>query len=244
MKLCCAVEPWLYCTTWVPISTTCAPPTEKAGKRGYPPLCAIDKLGTTRSRELACAITALGGGKLDFLPYVDPRVGKGDTLYPYTDQEDELIERLITILNTEKPDAVITHGSNGEYGHPAHLLCHRAMKTAIERLPAPKPYMYTFQAAFAGHPKPRIQNQDDPAHLVVDISTVFDIKLAATLCHRTQHALFIRRPSEAAGRMVTIPEVILNMESLHRVFPPVEVSPHDPLANLLKTSNTLIKYPM
>ncbi len=216
----------------------------EGGEAGSPPLCTSDNLGTTRSQELVCAVAALGGGRLDFLPYVDPRVGESDMLYPFTDQENELIKRLISILTVEKPDIVITHGSNGEYGHPAHLLCHRAMKTVVERLKKHKPFLYTFQAAFEGHPKPRIQNQDDPAHLVMDISTVFDKKLAATLCHRTQHTLFIRRPSEAAGRVVTIPEIILTLESLHRVFPPVvEGYLTDPLANLLKNSDTLIVYP-
>ena len=35
-----------------------------------------------------------------------------------------------------------------------------------------------------------------------------------------QHALFIRRPSEAAGRRMTVNEIVIGEESLHRVFRP------------------------
>jgi hypothetical protein len=55
----------------------------------------------------------------------------------------------------------------------------------------------------------------------VDTAPVYDQKLWATLCHRTQHALFVRHSSEEAGRSLTVPEVVVTLESLHRVLPPV-----------------------
>ncbi len=152
----------------------------EGGKSGNPALCPPQELGKLRSQELRCAIDALGGGSLEFLPYVDPRVGPEDTLYPFTENINELVSRIVNILETDKPDAIITHGSNGEYGHPAHILCHKAMKQAIERLTSVKPLFYTFQAAHPNHPKPRIMNQDDPAHLVINVENVLDQKIAAT----------------------------------------------------------------
>lgn len=213
----------------------------EGGETGTPPLCSREELGAVRSKELACAVEALGGGRLEFLPYIDPLVGEGDTLYAFTDKVDELVERLASLLLAEKPDAVLTHGSSGEYGHPAHLLCHTAMLAACAKLPGDKPLLYTFQAAFEGHPKPRTMNKDDKAHLVLDISRVMEKKLAATLCHRTQNALFVRRPSLAAGRTLSIPEVMIGVESLHRLYPPAEGSLTDRLADLLFASGAVLQ---
>jgi len=212
----------------------------EGGETGTPPLCPREELGAVRSQELACAVEALGGGTLDFLPYADPLVGEGDTLYAFTDKVDELVARLVSLLQSEMPDVVLTHGSSGEYGHPAHLLCHTAMLAAFEELLAGKPLLYTFQAAFSGHPKPRTMNENDEAHLVLDVNQVMEQKLAATLCHRTQHALFVRRPSLVAGRALSIPEIMIGVESLHRVYPPVNSSLSDPLSDLLRSSGAVL----
>jgi hypothetical protein len=61
-------------------------------------------------------------------------------------------------------------------------------------------------------------------------------KIQAALCHRTQHALFVRRSSQEAGRKLNVPEVITTLESLRRVIPPVDGELQDPLAQMLKTA--------
>ncbi|MGD9350574.1 MAG: hypothetical protein PVF71_13020, partial [Desulfobacterales bacterium] len=38
----------------------------------------------------------------------------------------------------------------------------------------------------------RILNQDDEADIIVDTSPWHDTKVAAALCHKTQHAMFLR----------------------------------------------------
>ena len=86
-----------------------------------------------------------------------------------------------------------------------------------------------------GHPRPRLANQDDPAHLVLDIRPVLAQKTAAALCHRSQHALFVRRSSKLAGRQLSVPEVLMTLEGLHRAYPPVpHDQPEDALFNLLQ----------
>jgi hypothetical protein len=64
------------------------------------------------------------------------------------------------------------------------------------------------------------------------------IKTEAALCHRTQHALFVRRPSLDAGRPFTVAEIIVTQESIHRVYPPAPSGQpvNDPFAALLRTS--------
>jgi LmbE family N-acetylglucosaminyl deacetylase len=61
-------------------------------------------------------------------------------------------------------------------------------------------------------------NKDDAADLILDVSPFLNQKESAALCHKTQNALFVRRRSEMAGRQLTIREVMLSVESLHRIF--------------------------
>jgi LmbE family N-acetylglucosaminyl deacetylase len=102
------------------------------------------------------------------------------------------------------------------------------------------PRLYTAAASFPEHPKPRLSNKDDPADLVLDVSAALEQKQQAALCHRTQHALFVRRASKEAGRQLTVPEVIVKVESLHRAYPPIEEGrlSDDPIAELLKPWST------
>jgi LmbE family N-acetylglucosaminyl deacetylase len=114
-------------------------------------------------------------------------------------------------------DVLVTHGSNGEYGHPAHQTCHQAAQLALDSFAVKqRPLFYTFAPFFESHPYPRLTNKDDAAHLVLDITPVLASKSAATLCHRTQHDLFVRKRSEHAGRTLTVEEVVIQVESLHR----------------------------
>lgn len=206
----------------------------EGGEVGEPPLCTQDELGGVREGEMRCAVQALGGKSASFLDYVDPLIGVNDALYPYTSDFGELTERVLEHIGRLRPLAVITHGSGGEYGHPAHVLTHRAALKAVETLGERAPLLYTFNANFPGHPRPRHINHADPAHLVLDIKPVFGQKVAAALCHRTQNALFVRRSSKRAGRQLSIPEVLVAVEGLHRRYPPVSGQPDDEIVDLLK----------
>ena len=205
----------------------------EGGEFGEPPICQIEELGAVRALETACAIKALAGASLAFLDYVDPRIGPGDTLYTYTDNQDKLAAKVIEAIKVTQADAVITHGSNGEYGHPAHITSYQAAFKAVSALGRRAPLLYSVSAAFPEHPKPRHINHQQPAHIVLDVSPVLTQKIQAALCHRTQNALFVRRASKKAGRQLRVDEVILNIESLHRAYPPVQGVVDDPVAQLL-----------
>jgi LmbE family N-acetylglucosaminyl deacetylase len=199
----------------------------EGGEVGEPPACTIEELGDVREQELVCAVRALGGRSLTFLGHTDPRVGPENTLYAFTDDLVQLSGQVAASIRQVKADVLITHGSNGEYGHPAHVISHQAARVAVESLGGEAPLFYTAAAFFPEHPRPRLTNQDEPAHLVLDVSPVLPQKTAAALCHRTQHALFTRRASEEAGRLLTVPEVILTLEGYHRALPPVDGAPRD-----------------
>jgi LmbE family N-acetylglucosaminyl deacetylase len=196
----------------------------EGGELGEPPLTDREHLGQVREQELICAAQQLGCGAPVFMDYVDPVIGPDETLYAPEHDPDHLIAQIMGLFSSVRPQVVLTHGSNGEYGHPAHLLVHRSVLAAAddpglvrERLPAPA--VYSFAAHYPAHPYPRLANADDPADLIVDVSGLLDRKEAAARCHATQAALFVRRRSEAAGRRLALREVLLTEEAFHRHRP-------------------------
>jgi LmbE family N-acetylglucosaminyl deacetylase len=205
----------------------------QGGETGEPPVALQAQLGLYRERELACAIQALGGGDLTFLDYIDPIIGADQELYPYTQDFDGLVNVIQKHIQAIQPHSVITHGTNGEYGHPGHILTHKAVCHAIQELGDEAPSLYSFSATYPHHPRPRHANQDDPAHLILDITPALDAKIRAAYCHRSQNALFTRRRSQQAGYQLTIPEILLKVESLHRIYPPVDGPLGDDLARSL-----------
>jgi len=206
----------------------------EGGELGEPPVSPRQEIALFRERELVCAVKALGGGSLSFLNYVDPLIGDQEELYPYTDDFEELVARISRHILSVQPTAVLTHGANGEYGHPGHILTHRAVRKAIEDLGARAPLLYIFCADFPGHPRPRHANKDHPAHLILDVTPVMASKARAAYCHRSQNALFVRRGSQSAGYQLTVPEILLNVESLHRAYPSTNGMPDDEVTRLLK----------
>jgi LmbE family N-acetylglucosaminyl deacetylase len=189
----------------------------EGGEMGEPPVCSREELGAVRESELICAARSLGCSSVEFLPFCDPPVGPDGSLYPFASSVEEVVRPLEKILQERKPDAVITHGSGGEYGHSAHILAHRACVQAALSLGVPA--LFTFSADYGGHPRKRSANRDDPADFVVDVESVFEMKLAAMECYRSQRALFVRRASAEAGRPVPLEDVILRRESFRRAFP-------------------------
>jgi LmbE family N-acetylglucosaminyl deacetylase len=215
----------------------------EGGELGEPPLTDRDHLGEAREQELVCAAQKLGCKSLTFLGYVDPVVGPDNALFAPEHDPVMLAGQIVNMIKQAEAAVVITHGANGEYGHPAHLLMRQATLAAVAALhqesgvgrqesedslrranvsplsaEMQRPLFYTFSAAFPEHPYPRLLNQDDSADLILDVSAYLDQKEAAALCHKTQNALFVRRRSQQAGRQLTVREALIAVESLHRVF--------------------------
>lgn len=211
----------------------------EGGEMGEPPLCEREALGAVREEELRCAANALGAASLTLMDYIDPTVGPDNTLFAFTEDIEALSEKVVRELRRWNAAALLSHGVNGEYGHPAHKVIYQAAKAAVEQMAPDQPLFYTVQGLFPSHPHPWLANSDAPAHMVLDIDAALQEKTRAALCHRTQHALFTRKASEEAARKLTVPEVIQRVESLHRVLPVVNTGKiHDPLADLLWESGS------
>ena len=201
----------------------------EGGELGEPPLAERANLGQMRQQELRCAARALGIHSVTFMGYVDPAVGVNDETSAPTHNPDELTDQLAAQIRLHSPAAVLTHGSNGEYGHPAHRMLHRLTRRAVEAMEPKSPLLYSFSAHFPEHGYPRLTNRDDPAHLIVDVKPVLEHVIAAAECHRTQHALFVRRQKKRIGREVTVAEIVraTPLEGVHRQLPVTDGTPED-----------------
>jgi LmbE family N-acetylglucosaminyl deacetylase len=191
----------------------------EGGEAGEPPLVERDGLGAAREQEMVCAVGKLGGKSLTFMGYVDPNIGPGEELGAPEHDPKMLSGQIVASLKQTQAQVLLTHGSNGEYWHPAHKLLHTLSLVAAASLSDAAPLVYSFAASYAAHPYPRLANADDPADLVVDVTSVMDRKVAAALCHATQNALFVRRRSEEAGRRLEVREVMLAEESFRLQWP-------------------------
>ena len=166
----------------------------EGGEVGEPPLTTREQLGAVREQEARAAAAALGIQGLHFLPFVDPLVGPEDILYHIDATIDEFSAAIAEVMADLRPDIVLTHGSNGEYGHPQHIFTHNAVFAALDRLKPWEPAeVLTWGGMYPNPEKERHINQDDPADLVLDITPWLPQKIAAFDAHRTQHALFFRK---------------------------------------------------
>ncbi len=186
----------------------------EGGECGVPPLCSQKELGSLREFELGCAVDVLGGESLQFLDYVDPLVGPENTLFSFTHDQEKLALEVKEYINNKDIDLLITHGSNGEYGHPGHLTVYEVTKKIIQS-EFPEMFWYTVQAYYENSPKPHILNNADQADWIIDVSSVINEKIRAALCHKSQQDLFVRRKSKELGKLVSVSEVIQPEESYH-----------------------------
>ncbi len=176
----------------------------EGGERGDPPLCEPEELGAVRSAELACAVRALAARGPFFLGYRDPDIGPNGELFPFAADDDAVVRRLLPWLRQVRPHLLLTHGSRGEYGHPAHVQVHRVARAALAALPpAQRPAWYTPLAYVPNVPLEGLFNPE-PAHWVVSLGPALEAKVQAALCHRTQHGLFRRAGQARLGRPVSV----------------------------------------
>jgi LmbE family N-acetylglucosaminyl deacetylase len=212
----------------IPVHFVCATHGE-GGEAGEPPIVSdIDQLGPAREQELRCAASTLGAA-VSVLDYVDPRIGPNEELSPFEADFDALVEQFAAIISELQADLVLTHGVDGEYGHPAHQLVHRAVMACVRNHHLEVP-VYTV-AALVPDIDDHIWNQSQPAHYALDITPWAATKIAAMECHRSQHALFKRR-----RKLNTVAEALRSIESVHRVWPETANGdlPGDAFARILR----------
>lgn len=215
-------------THGVPVHAVCATDGRGGEHGGVPGADTPEGLARIREAELRCAVAALGLTSLTLLGYQDPGVGPGEQLYPFAADPDLLAAQIADVARSTGASVILTHGSDGEYGHPAHVQVHQAVLAAVHTHILPV-LVYSIAARVPGI-EDRLWNVHDPAHLALDITPWLALKLAAMLCHRTQHPLFKRR-----RQLKTVREAIRLIEAVHRHEPPLPPGgmPDDPFSALL-----------
>ncbi|MGH9040873.1 MAG: PIG-L deacetylase family protein, partial [Acidimicrobiia bacterium] len=104
-------------------------------------------LAAVRSRETEEAAAILGVARLEFLGYHDSGL-TGDPTHTCDNSlawadEDEVATRVAAILAAESPAALVTYDPEGIYGHPDHLVVHRAAVAAAATAGVPTLYEAT-----------------------------------------------------------------------------------------------------
>jgi len=163
-----------------------------AGSCGNPPLCTPEELPAMRERELRCACSALGIEPPRLLDYRDGALAGVD--------EEEAVGRVLAVIRELRPQVLLTWPPDGVSGHPDHVAVSRWTDAAFRRLglssrrrietKADPLALYHLvvprslaQALEMGHLR---TVPDEAVTLAVDVSAVWEIKMAAIRCHRTQ----------------------------------------------------------
>jgi len=158
----------------------------QAGSCGDPPLCRPESLGMVREAELRCACAALGLEPPILLDYQDGALARVS--------ETEAVNQIMALVRELRPQVLLTWPSDGLSGHPDHVAISRWTGLAFQQAAVLGPEA---PAALYHLVLPRsIADRLGLAHLqaipdeavtvTVDVTPVWDQKLAAVNCHRTQ----------------------------------------------------------
>ncbi len=181
----------------------------EGGEVGEPPLATRDTIAAVREQEVRKAAHSLGAKDIFFLPFVDPYMEINGIPRRIDEPIEIFVQAIEEYVKKIQPDLIITHGSNGEYGHPQHMYTHQATRLALDNGDSDVALM-SWSARYEPADRERILNKNDRADIVRDITPWLDTKIAAALCHKTQHAMFLRNTGAP-----TVAEMVLRIESFH-----------------------------
>jgi LmbE family N-acetylglucosaminyl deacetylase len=158
----------------------------QAGSCGDPPLCTLAELPSVRERELRCACAALGIAPPILLDYPDGALADID--------EAAATAQVIAVIEQVRPTLILTWPPDGLSGHPDHCAVSRwtarafAQASALATQAPLALYHLAVPLSVAGalgltslHAVP-----DAQISLAVNVEAVWERKLAAIGCHRTQ----------------------------------------------------------
>jgi N-acetylglucosamine malate deacetylase 2 len=159
----------------------------EGGGAGNPPLCAHEELGAFRESEARASAAILGAKEARFLPFADPGTLNGKLRHVEVPFE-EYTAALQNHIAELRPDILLTHGTDGEYGHAQHLYTHSAVFQALENLRPWRPQVVlTWCADCPGGENLLFANPSDPANFIMDAAPYVERKRAAYQAHRTQY---------------------------------------------------------
>jgi N-acetylglucosamine malate deacetylase 2 len=152
--------------------------------------CTPEELPVVRERELRDATNAIGGAHIDFLPYLDKRLGEAPI--------EEIRTQLVTAIRRIRPDIVMTFDPHGANQHPDHIAISRFVTDALPIAADPRWLVETgasYQVDRLLWTPPtilfRLAAEADPRELpgfdfVIDVEGWREQKTKAFEAHRTQ----------------------------------------------------------
>ncbi len=158
----------------------------QAGSCGQPPVCTQEDLGVVRTAELQCSCQALGLEPPAVLDYED-RALEGVS-------QKEGAAQIFALIQTVRPQVLLTWPLHGLSGHPDHIAVSQWTSTAYQQ--AVKAGLDDLSALYHLAVPDSIARElgmkqlhtlpDEDVTLTVDVECVWEQKMAAIVCHRTQ----------------------------------------------------------
>ena len=153
----------------------------EAGSCGNPPLCNLNELPSVREDELRCACMALGIEPPWFMDYQDGHLSE---INP-----EQIISRILKVVDEVRPQVILTFGSDGLSGHPDHVVIGRCAAEAFRRNEQVSA-LYTVAIPLTLSERFNMRHinavPDEIISLKMDVSSIWDTKMAAIRCHATQ----------------------------------------------------------
>ena len=167
----------------------------EGGKLGDPPIAHKQNIAMVRETEMKAAAFVLRSKSLSFFGAEDPTPltnAKGERVLAAPHMSYAHFSEVMTkIITNCRPDAVITHGSNGEYGHPGHVQTGSFCRKYVQEELNGKLALYTM-AAHDPRDQDRTSNQDDHASYFLDRAAYHEQCFTLLRCHLCQHVSFVK----------------------------------------------------
>jgi len=238
-----------YAAEGVAVHLICATRGE-AGESDTPEPDECEDLACQREQELRCAANILGLTEVHLLGYRDSGMaGSPANQHPRSlvqADPDVLAEQIADLMRRLRPQVVLTFDPFGGYGHPDHVVMHRATVAAFERLSEierPQKLYFTtlsrtymrwivrLMPLFGIDPAAVGKNKDInlravlehelPVTARVDVSDYYEVKQRAGACHSSQ----LSGPGSFWGRL---PRWLVrrwrSTETFYRAVPPFRQS--------------------
>jgi LmbE family N-acetylglucosaminyl deacetylase len=136
-----------------------------------------------REGEARRAGAILGAESVTFLGALDP-APRGGVLQAPEGETGTWLKKIDELRALHAPELLVTHGSEGEYGHRAHRRLHEMARELVADSPACS--LVTFAAAWPGATPALFLNGNDSAAYVLDAHPFLQKKQEIVLAHRSQ----------------------------------------------------------
>jgi len=150
------------------------------GEAGIPDM-APEQTAQVRERELRCSCRSLGIEPPRFLDYRDGTLAQVD--------EEQAIEQVARVVRELCPEVLLTWPPDGISGHPDHMAVSRWTAEAFRRTISPLALFNMVVPRSLAHALEMRHLHtvpDEGVTVTVDVSAVWETKMSAIRCHRTQ----------------------------------------------------------